>query len=904
MTPVRGKLSDRNLPAPGIPLVKSAVAVFAGHDRNFITDHCEMTTQLGKIHGEGSVKLKWVVSLAAMMLLGYAAIEVLRFPVSTVVTLAASSFVALILGKYRTTLPGTRIEFFPKAVMGFWGAMWLGISGGIVLGTIASFAEGYQDGRTLKEKAQTFAGDIVAAAASSTAYVVANAYFLEAGSNVAVAGLLIPNEVIIGSLLMGLSYFLISTAIILSQGKFAGMRESAISDALALSFKGCLVTVFAAIVLFLAFNHFGIELGIVLVPLAIVGNLAYKIHTRSLEQKTRQITEASRMHLATVEALATAIDARDQVGMGHVRRTQIYAVGIGNVLGLSEDEINALRTGALLHDIGKLAVPDHILNKPGRLTPAEMEKTKIHSSVGASILETVGFPYPVVPTVKYHHECWDGSGYPEGLQGWNIPITARILTVSDTFDTLRGARPYRAAVDREEAIEFLRSRAGSQFDPAIVDVFLKNLRTFELEIEEAGLSYNDDVDVSTASSRPDQADVPNFVEQIKSANHEVFTLYSLARDFSGSLNLEETVSLFTHKISEFVPYDTCVVYLLDQSRETATATFAAGMFGAELKGRRVELGEGATGYALKKLKPVGNVDPVLDFGFSNVEIGQHFTSMMCVPLLADESLIGAISLYSCSISNYQDEHIRIVDTVSRIAADAIEKALKHAEAQVYALTDPMTGLPNSRSLQVEFDKEVVRASRSGNTFQLLVLDLDGFKSVNDTFGHKVGDRLLKEIGKVIREQLREYDFLARYGGDEFVALVPETDPADVKRLQRRIEEAVNNFAIHLGENQVASVGVSLGSASFPSQGESFDELIVVADKAMYLTKAINRQRLLRTQDNGYNEIPIPDPINSLPEPAISASMHQEEPEVILFCESESIVVELDESRVFRSAAVN
>ena len=167
----------------------------------------------------------------------------------------------------------------------------------------------------------------------------------------------------------------------------------------------------------LSLLHFGFEFLYVLIAAAVAGVVANGIHRSTLDQQTRLITEASRMHLATVEALATAIDARDQIGMGHVRRTQIYAVGLGNLLKLGESDIDALRTGALLHDIGKLAVPDHILNKPGNLTSAEMEKAKIHSSVGASILEKVGFPYAVVPTVRHHHEFWDGNGYPEGLKG-------------------------------------------------------------------------------------------------------------------------------------------------------------------------------------------------------------------------------------------------------------------------------------------------------------------------------------------------------------------------------------------------------------------------------------------------------------------------------------------------------
>jgi putative nucleotidyltransferase with HDIG domain len=259
----------------------------------------------------------------------------------------------------------------------------------------------------------------------------------------------------------------------------------------------------------------------------VIGSIAHAVHRQRLSIKTREISEASRLHLATVEALATAIDARDQMGIGHVRRTQIYAVGIGKYLGLSDDEISALRTGALLHDIGKLAVPDHILNKVGTLTQAEIEKTKIHASVGASILEKVGFNTPVVPTVKYQHENWDGTGYPEALKAENIPLTARILAVADAYDTLRGARPYRPPVSRNEACALLESDAGSKFDPRLVRVFLDNLGRLEAEITRQGLGYNlNRIDDRLGNSQDN--DKSGYVQQIKLANREAFSMYELA----------------------------------------------------------------------------------------------------------------------------------------------------------------------------------------------------------------------------------------------------------------------------------------------------------------------------------------------------------------------------------------
>ncbi len=608
----------------------------------------------------------------------------------------------------------------------------------------------------------------------------------------------------------------------------------------ALSFgtAGVLLALFAVL-------YFGPAFILVLAAAGALGTVAYGIHRRTLEQKTRLISEASRMHLATVEALATAIDARDQIGMGHVRRTQIYAVGLGGILGLDESEINALRTGALLHDIGKLAVPDHILNKPGKLTPAELEKTKIHASVGASILDKVGFPYPVVPTVKHHHEFWNGNGYPEGLKGERIPLTARILSIADAYDALREVRPFRPAKTKAEAIETLREQAGSQYDPILMELFLKNLPEFEKEIVANGLDYQvRDIEGASRQLITNDVQSPNYIEQIKRANREVFTLYSIAREFTSSLDLNETLVLFADKVAEFVPYDSIVITLLQPGSESAKTSYAGGANNALFAMRKTIIGQGATGYVLKKHIPVVNVDPAFDLSFiDDDELDPPYRVMAALPLFADDNMIGAVSIYSSKLDYFQDEHIRLLETISHIAADAINIAIQHAEAETYALTDPMTGLPNSRSLRSQFEKEVERSGRNGTQFQLLVMDLDGFKSVNDNYGHKLGDAMLKAVAGVINDQLREYDFLARYGGDEFIAIVPETDSNEVGSLLERITDAVDGFRLPVGNGLAARVGISLGSANYPSEGQTLDTLIEAADREMYIAKEKNRKRL-------------------------------------------------------------
>ncbi|MGI9035096.1 MAG: diguanylate cyclase [Pyrinomonadaceae bacterium] len=817
------------------------------------------------------------LSVAAI---GLAAAEYFSSPFSQLMVLTVALTISIPANLQSFKIKGTRAKFPAREIIAFWGVLWLGIPGGILLGASSALAKYPNFPKNKKQWLFECGVSVVSISAASVIfYLFLNlaAGFTERSVADQKIGLGWLAAAIVA---MTLTQYAVSALLNLIFRKLEMNPALRKEDFVSAGVKYLLIVGGVALVHF-SFVKLGLGFGLVILPAAILAQLAYRMHVKSLAQKTRQTTEANRIHVATVEALATAIDARDQVGVGHVRRTQIYAIGLGEVLRLPADEIEALRTGALLHDIGKLAVPDHILNKPGRLTPAEMEKMKIHPSVGAAILEKIDFPYPVVPTVLHHHEMWDGTGYPKGLKKEEIPLTARILSIADAYDTLRGARPYRPAVAREEARRFLLNNAGTQFDPKLLDIFLRNLREFELEIDAQGLSYNFDGEaeedlfssVEPNAVRPAQS----YVAQIKRANREVFALYELARVFSSSLNLEETLSLFVEKIDELVPFDSCVVYLLDETQETACAVHAAGKNAADLKNKRIKSGEGATGYVLKKRQAVYNINPALDFSFYRHDFIQDYTAMASLPLITEENLVGAVSLYSCEMENYEDEHLRLLETVSRIAADAIFKSVRHADAESRALTDPMTGLPNARSLQIQFEAEVARARRNGSEFQLLMLDLDGFKAVNDTFGHKTGDALLKEISKVMREQLRDYDFLARYAGDEFVVIAPETSEKDAQELCERMEAAVREFALPVDEGRFAKVGVSLGAAGFPKQGETLDQVVIAADKAMYEVKATHKNK----------EKSAPAPVPTLAENAVK--IHEE------------LLVELDESHIISSA---
>src|SRR5690242_19754153 len=586
-----------------------------------------------------------------------------------------------------------------------------------------------------------------------------------------------------------------------------------------------------------------------LVPVSILATyLIYRGARTRLQLKTNEIESLSQLHLATAEALATAIDAKDQTTHCHVRRVQIYAAGMGEVFGLSANEIAALKAGALLHDIGKLAVPPHILNKPGPLTPAEFEKMKIHTVVGAQILGRVDFPYPVLPIVRHHHEQWDGRGYPDRLRGEQIPITARIIAVVDCFDSIREDRPFRRGMTLDEATALILRGAGIHFDPVVVEQFLKHLPRFDAEIATLGLQHQpanysteppiqlSEVDMNQTRERGSYI----AYDQIKKAHREVYALYEIARTFGTSLNVEHTLEILVDKVGHVVPFDTCIVYFYDDQKGYATARHVAGKHVQKLAGRCIALGEGVTGFALANRSAVNQLHPSLDFTDINPDAGVKFRSMASLPLFKDDVLLGALSVYSTELEQYTDDHMRLLETVTRLASDALGNAMQHAEAESNALTDPLTGLANARYLSLRFDEEAARARRTDRAFQVVMLDLDEFKNVNDTFGHKAGDKMLREVAHIIASQLREYDFLARYGGDEFVALVQEVVGSQVDELCLRIENAVSKFSLMVGRNRYARVGISVGTATFGIDGETLDQLVVAADEKMYRMKSDHR----------------------------------------------------------------
>jgi diguanylate cyclase (GGDEF)-like protein/putative nucleotidyltransferase with HDIG domain len=612
----------------------------------------------------------------------------------------------------------------------------------------------------------------------------------------------------------------------------------------------------ASAALFYSALHSG-SIPFVFVGLLIIGlvHLLYRFDEqrisevkRSEEAKARHIQEMADLHMNTIESLAIAIDAKDQTTHGHVRRTQIYATEMGKLLKVTESELQALVAGALLHDIGKLAVPEYILNKPGKLTESEFAKMKIHTTVGGDILKRVNFPYPVEDIVRFHHEKWDGSGYPRGLKAQQIPLVARIISVVDFYDATRCDRPYRKGMTREDSLSLLRKMASSSFDPKVVEVFIANVEKFDQMIAEHDIQEQvaSEQPEDQTDARPDAGLAPDVMgtpdntlgfRSITEAQREVFALHEIAQTIGSSLNLQDTVSLVSSKLRAIVPFDTCIIYLVDEKTGKALPAHVAGENPEIFAKRRVNVGDGITGWVIANARSMCNASPELDLVGVPEEIIKSIRGVLVTPLIREDGAFGAITLYSKSRISYTTEHVRLLESVSQHASSALNNALTFERTRESALTDPLTDLPNSRAFYMMLEQRIAEGQRlNKEPLAVLSLDVDDFKKINDAYGHAIGDRVLASIAKVIKKEMRQMDILARYAGDEFVAIMPMASATMAGMVAERIRAAVEAQKFQVRTGKVVEIGVSLGISCFPDDGETTEQLLTTAARNMQQDK--------------------------------------------------------------------
>jgi diguanylate cyclase (GGDEF)-like protein/putative nucleotidyltransferase with HDIG domain len=563
----------------------------------------------------------------------------------------------------------------------------------------------------------------------------------------------------------------------------------------------------------------------ILLPLLLVSYLTLRTALGRVDDANRHLTELNKLYLSTIETLAMAIDAKDQITHGHVRRVQTYAVGLAKAIGVNDDIlIKAVEAAALLHDMGKLAVPEYILNKPGPLTTAEFEKIKLHASVGADILSAIDFPYPVVPIVRHHHECWDGSGYPDGLKGTDIPIGARILSVVDCFDALTSDRPYRPRLSDKDALRILLERRGTMYDPLVVDTFAKLHSQLPSAPPSAPSPSFTAITDAAVARREGSVIRAQSLDDIASSSDEMLTLFSLTRELTGRMSVADIGDVLLRHLRRMVPFSVCIFYIHFEQTADLVASHVSGENSDVFHSLRIPLGERLTGWVGANRETIRNSDPVLDFGEAVRSMTPRLRSCLSTPLITGHTLVGVLSLYAKAQDAFTEDHQRLVEIVARQVSPVLMRSVEYASTTLGSLKDPFTGLPNLEHLRQLADER--NPPDLPVPSAIIHVDVNNLKRIGATHGRGVADQALHQLVRNLRSDLRAADVLFRLDGDEFAVLLLQTTKDTAASIADRMYASVQRE-----NNQVAGrvrVNARMTVVAAPDDGGTIDELLEAA----------------------------------------------------------------------------
>jgi diguanylate cyclase (GGDEF)-like protein len=520
----------------------------------------------------------------------------------------------------------------------------------------------------------------------------------------------------------------------------------------------------------------------------------------------RLYEEVKHLHLGNLKALSSALSAKDYYTLGHAARVSAYMTLLGSELGWAEERLAEVQDAAYLHDIGKIAVSDRVLLKTGPLNSEEWELMRQHPGISAEIVRPL-FSKELTLAVRHHHERYDGSGYPDGLAGEDIPLVARAMCLVDSYDAMSCSRPYRAGLTSAECLAELRRCSGTQFDPSLVEPFTRALRRLA-ERRAGGAAIAEQaaalVDAGKHSglrsradeSRPEYTDMVAALRDLRDANPPVrfITTFSLQGDECITvLDTGETPGDVSRIGDAWFPQDELV---------------------AVLAGRSVDAN-------------VLNAD----------EFGVWVTCL--APIMASDGSVAAavsVDIPAVESGRLQRFHRDLSQDLSSMLQAA---SVRWSRAELEAITDGLTGLYNHRYLQVRLDEEIERARVEGEELAVLFIDLDQFKVFNDSRGHTAGDEVLRRVARHIEKHTRRVDLVARYGGDEFVAVLLGTGAADAVETAERVRAG-----IRASSATDAVVSVSIGVATYPEDAGSKAELLDKADWAMYVAKRAGRDQVV------------------------------------------------------------
>lgn len=566
-------------------------------------------------------------------------------------------------------------------------------------------------------------------------------------------------------------------------------------------------------------------------PLLAILYFTFSVSMGRVEDANRHLVQLNKLYMSTIETLAMAIDAKDQITHGHIRRVQRYAVHLARAMGVTDPgQIKAIEAASLLHDMGKLAVPEHILNKPGKLTPAEFEKMKLHASVGADILSAIDFPYPVVPIVRHHHENWDGTGYPDKIAGSDIPIGARILSVVDCFDALTSDRPYRPRLSSQEAIRILLERRGSMYDPLVVDSFIQIHR--DLEGEPTSIDTTAELPVLRPTTQTTNSAELNAerLNNITASSEEGLLLHDLAQSISGELSLMETGTRIANHLRRAIPASTVALFLYEQDSDELVVSHAAGDNTALFSGLRIPRGQRLSGWVAANQQSILNSDPALDLGDTARTLRSPLRSCLSAPVIFEHALVGVLTVYSTHKIAFTEDHRRVLETVCRQVAGSIQRAASVDKASPYRRDER----PDIESLRLpdlgQLKQTTTAHLREMGTENHLTLVRIRFAAVGSptgrpTHGRRNSEHLSSVIG-IVRSILRSNEPIFGISDEAICILLPKTDSKSAQRVAKRISERFAEF--HPDHRQSHGFALWIGVSTTSSETSTFESLLASA----------------------------------------------------------------------------
>ncbi|MBI4887349.1 MAG: HD domain-containing protein [Acidobacteria bacterium] len=478
-------------------------------------------------------------------------------------------------------------------------------------------------------------------------------------------------------------YFIINTGLV--AGALAVERRERVVRLWANNFPGTSINYFVggslAMLIVAYTDQIDVTVLSIIIPLLLISYYTFRSTLGRVEDANRHVVQLNDLYMSTIEALAMAVDAKDQITHGHIRRVQVFAVELAKRLGVTEErQLQAITTAALLHDMGKLAIPEHILNKPGKLSAAEFEKMKRHADIGADLLSSVRFPYPVVPIVRHHHECWDGTGYPTGISGTDIPLGARILSVVDCFDALTSDRPYRPRLGTDEAFAIIRQSRGTMYDPFVVDTFINAYEEIAPVAIQAGQDARSIIDAAGLTTSIDDTAAP--LRHIRANASETTLLDTCSRDIARATSTATALQSAGHYLRQLTPATIYAVFVYNSTADILTCVSAYGDNQHLLDNLSIKLGERITGWTAANRRASVNSDASLDLAQIAGFFAPPLRSTLSTPLVQGDSLMGVLTAYSAKKDAFNEGHRYTFEHVGSALASRISSLVANTSSNV------------------------------------------------------------------------------------------------------------------------------------------------------------------------------------------------------------------------------